>query len=518
MFSKRTLLYLSLTSLAGCMVGPDFQKPEAPQTDTYTESPLPYQTVGSNGFAGHAQVFKVGGDIPEQWWELFESPKLNDLIMRGLENSPDLKAAEATLRSVQQDLRALVGDTLYPTVDLELDTGREQLSSFDSLEGSPGESLEDFPIQLLDLYNANVSVSYVFDVFGGNRRAIESLSAGLDVERYQLQATYLALTGNIVTTAILEASLRAQIKATQEILEQEEAIYNVIEKQYNAGSASRFDLLGQETIKAQTRASLPPLEAELAQTRHALAVLVGEYPGSKTLPEFYLDDLKLPRDLPVSIPSTLINQRPDIQSAEAVLHQASADVGVATANLLPTFPISASYGVNSNTLSDYFNSNNIYWDWQASVLQPIFHGGSLAAQRRSAVALFEAAFAEYEMAVLEGLQNVADSLVALEHDAEILRQSAIAAESAKEIMTLTQKQYKSGSANYLDLIYAQSAYQETYLDLIEAIAARYADTAALFQSLGGPWWNDFEEDDEEENDEDDENEHQADENGFTEQD
>jgi NodT family efflux transporter outer membrane factor (OMF) lipoprotein len=482
----------------GCMVGPDFQKPDPPETDTYTEDALPAQTVDAPGVkGGHAQVFKVGGDIPEQWWELYQSPKLNDLIIHGLENSPDLRAAEATLLSAQDDLRALIGETLYPSAGLELDAGREQLSAFDSLEGTPGSVLSDFPVQLLDLYNANVTVSYVLDVFGGNRRAIEALRANLDFERYQLKATYLALTANIVTTAILEGSLRAQIKATNEIIAKETKLLNIIQNNFEIGSASQFDVLAQETILAQTSATLPPLENSLAQTRHALAVLVGEYPGSKTLPEFYLEDLHLPHELPVSLPSILINQRPDIQSAEAQLYVASANVGVATANLLPTFPITASIGANSDSLSDFFTHNNIYWDWQASVLQPIFEGGSLLAQRDSAIATFEAALAQYESTVLTGLQNVADSLTALESDAKVLRETAIAEQAARQTLSITEKQYKIGSADYLDLIYAQTAYQQTYLDRINAEAARYADTAALFQALGGGWWDEDDESEDE---------------------
>ncbi len=495
MLSKRILLYIPLIGLAGCMVGPDFKKPDPPKTHTYTEEPLPAQTIETQGLSsGHAQVFKLGKDIPQKWWELYESPKLNELIIHGLKNSPDLKAAKATLKTAQADLQALIGATLYPNVGLELDAGREQLSAFDSLEGSPGATLSDFPVQLLDLYNANVTVSYVFDVFGGNRRAIENLKAGVDYERYQLKATYLALTSNIVTTAILEGALRAQIKATEDIIQEETKLLDIIQKQYQIGSISQFEVLAQETVLAQTRETLPTLETQLAQTRHALAVLVGDYPGSKKLPKFYLDDLHLPHELPVSVPSQLINQRPDIQAAQALLHQANANVGIATANLLPTFPIVANYGANSDTLSDFFNSNNIYWDWQASVLQPIFAGGSLKSQKKSAVEQFKVALAEYEATVLAGLQNVADSLTALENDAKALHESAAAEKAARETLTLTEKQFALGAVNYLDLIFAQSAYQETYLDRINAEASRYADTAALFLALGGPWWSENNED------------------------
>lgn len=486
------ILLLLVALLSGCMVGPDFHQPEPPEANRYTEKPLPHQTAATPDIeGGHAQTFERGGNIPAQWWTLFESPKLNELIEQGIANSPDLKAAQATLLSAQEELRSLIGETLYPNVELELDTGRERLSSFDSLEGSPGETLDDFPPQLLSIYNASVSVSYVLDVFGANRRAIEAMRADVDMEAYELQATYLTLTSNIVTTAIQEGALRAQITATNSVINHEEQLFDLIQKQYQTGSISRFEVLAQETELAQTRAGLPPIENELAQTRHALAVLVGDYPGSK-MPEFYLDDLHLPAELPVSIPSELINQRPDIKAAEELLHEATAIVGVTTANLLPSFPISASLGVNSDTLSDFFNSNNIYWNWEAAVLQPIFNGGALRAQRRAAIAELEAAFAEYQMVVLEGLQDVADTLSALDTDARTLQQAAIAETSAKEVMELTHKQYQLGGANYLDLIYAQTAYQATYLDRIDAQAARYADTAALFQALGGGWWNQYE--------------------------
>ncbi len=486
---KRILFMILSLNLSGCMVGPDFHAPEPPDTQTYTEDPLPEKTAATPHLVGGlAQTFKIGGDIPEQWWELFKSPELNDLIEQALENNPDLNAARATLVQAQYSLRALVGSTMYPSVGLELDAGREQLSALDSLEGTPGSVLSDFPKQLLSVYNANVSVAYVLDVFGGNRRAIEAMQANLDFEAYQLQATYLTLTTNIVTTAILEGSLRAQIQTTQNLIAQQNKLLNILEQKFQVGGSSRFDVLAQETLVAQTMATLPPLEEALAQTRHALAVLVGDYPGAP-LPKIYLEALHLPEELPVSIPSDLMEQRPDIQSAEAMLQQASAEIGVATANLLPTFPITASYGVDSDTLTDFFNTNNIYWDWQASVLQPIFNGGALIAQREAALAGFDIAFAEYQSTVLASLQNVADTLSALESDAQLLHETARAEAAAKAVLDMTQQQHQTGAVDYIDLIYAQTAYEQTSLDRINAQAARYADTAALFQALGGGWWN-----------------------------
>jgi NodT family efflux transporter outer membrane factor (OMF) lipoprotein len=261
---------------------------------------------------------------------------------------------------------------------------------------------------------------------------------------------------------------------------------------------TELDVLAQETALAQAAATLPPLEASLAQTRHALAVLIGLYPGDNSLPHFELDDLQLPQEIPVSLPSELVRQRPDIRAAEALLHQASAEIGVATANMLPTFPIVGSYGPFSNSLSDFFGKNNIAWSWELDILQPIFNGGALYAERQAALASFKAAFAEYESAVLTGLQNVADSLSALDNDAKELKETALAAKSAKRSWLLTQKQYKLGGATYLDVIVAELAYQQTSIALIIAQSARFADTAALFQSLGGTLWD--EEDENEVND------------------
>jgi NodT family efflux transporter outer membrane factor (OMF) lipoprotein len=291
----------------------------------------------------------------------------------------------------------------------------------------------------------------------------------------------------------MEASLREQINATHEIIKMEKKTLELTKQRLHIGSVTELDVLAQETLLAQAAATLPPLETSLAQTRHALAVLIGSYPGDKELPHFELKDLHLPEEIPVSLPSTLIRQRPDIRAAEALLHQASAEIGVATANMLPTFPMVGFYGPFSDTLSDFFGKNNIAWTWQLDVLQPIFHGGALYAQREAAIGTFKAAFAQYEGVVLSGLQNVADSLSALENDAKELKETAIAAKAAKETWDLTQKQYKLGGATYLDVIVAELAYQQTYLARIQAQSARFADTAALFQSLGGGWWVDEDE-------------------------
>jgi len=490
--TKLLALLFPAFGFLGCMVGPDFESPEPPKTEKYTDNPLPEETVAIAGVqGGAAQEFKVGEEIPEKWWERFHSPELNALIERGFENNPNLRSAVATLWVAEEDLRTLIGETMYPAVGANIYGGREQLSSFESLEGTPGTTQGDFPRQLLTMYNANVDVAYVFDVFGGNRRAIEALQARVNYELYELEATYLTLAGNIVTTAIREASLREQIIATKQIIKKEEKQLNIFKKQLKAGGISTMEILSQETILAQERATLPALENNLALTRHALAVLVGEYPGTDDLPEFHLKDIHLPEELPVSLPSTLVRQRPDIRAAEALLHQASAQIGVATANMLPTFPIVGSYGPLSDTLSDFFALNNISWTWRANIVQPIFNGGALLAQREASIAAFEAALAGYESAVLIGLQNVADSLSAVQFDALTLQESAAAEKAAKETMNLMQRKFKAGAVNNVDLILAEILYEQTYIQRILAQTARYVDTAALFQALGGGWWQEI---------------------------
>jgi len=476
--------------ITACTVGPDFKSPDPPPVKEYNEKPLPEKTVATTKVhGGAAQTFNWGEKIPAEWWELFHSHELNSLIEQGFKNSPDLRSAVATLREGEEQLKALVGETQYPSVGLDVFGGREQLSAFDSLQGTPGQTLADFPVQLLSVYNANVNVAYVLDIFGGNRRMIEALKAQVEYQQYTVEAVYLTLAANIATTAIMEASLRGQIKATRAIIALQKNLVELTRKQFKIGTVTDLDIYAQETALAQVQAQLPPLETELAQTRHALAVLIGAYPSNADLPHFQLTDLHLPTDLPVSVPSTLVKQRPDIRAAEALLHQATANIGVATANLLPSFPITASYGANSDTLNNFFNANNIAWNWQANVLQTVFNGGALVAERRAAIDAFEAAFADYHSAVLMGLQNVADSLIALDMDAHELKETAQAEKLGKQTLDLVQKQFKLGGANYLNVLSAEMQYQQALMSRVIAEAARFADTVALFQSLGGGWWN-----------------------------
>ncbi len=466
--------------LVGCAVGPDFKTPEPPAADSYTESKLSEETAQAKGAGGQAQRFLLGYDIPACWWHLFHSRSLNELIQKALKNSPNFQAALAALRQSESNLQISVA-SLYPFVDIQAFPERQRFNPaiFD-VQSSP---------VTFNLFNATVNVSYTLDVFGAIRRQIEASEAQLDYQKFQVEAAYLTLTSNIVTTAITEASLEAQIQATKEFIASQEKILKITQQKLDLGGASQLDVLAQETQLAQTRAALPPLQNNLAKIHHALAVLIGELPSESKLPSFTLKDLHLPTDLPLSVPSLLVQQRPDIRAAEALLHVASAQVGVATANLFPQITLTGGYGWTSDRLQTLFQHDSNIWNVIANLLQPVFQGGSLIAKREGAMAAFDQAFSQYRQTVLQAFQNVADTLRALELDARQLQIQTAAEESAFNALTLTQAQYKLGAVSYLNLLNAETQYQQSRIGRIQAQAARYADTAALFQALGGGWWN-----------------------------
>jgi len=468
-------------AIAGCAVGPDFKEPEAPPVKSYTRTALPAETESTPGRAGAAQRFAVAQEIPAQWWTLFHSDALDRLIRQALADSPSLAAAQATLRQAQENLRAEIG-VVSPSVDAELSAQRQRFSF--STIGQP-----QVPSTVFNLYNASVAVSYTFDIGGGWRRELEAMRAQVDYQGFQLEGAHLALTANIVTTAIREASLRAQMQALQEIEALQQKELDILEQQFKLGGARRSDVLAQRAQLVQTRATLPPLEKELSLARHQLAVLVGQLPSEADLPEFTLESLELPPELPMSLPSELVRQRPDIRAAEALLHQASAEVGVATANLYPRITLSGNYGSQANQTGDLFGSSAGVWSLGASLLQPLFHGGELTARRRAAIAVYDQAAAQYRDTVLRAFQNVADTLRALEVDARTLKLQAEAASVAHDTLALTDKEFAYGAANYLTLLNAERQYQQAQVSLVQAQAQRYADTAALLQALGGGWWN-----------------------------
>ncbi len=476
------VLALMASALGGCTVGPDFRWPEAPSAQAYTAGALPEETASTPGAGpgGAAQRFVIGQDIPDEWWNLFRSEDLAALIRRALAESPTYAAAQATLRQAREVLRAQAGSR-FPAADAGVSAARVQQS-----RAAIGQSGAD----TFTLFNASVNVSYTLDLAGGLRRELEALQAQVDYRRFQLEGVYLALAANIVTAAVKEAALRARIRETHDILALQEKQIEVIETQLRLGTVSRANLLAQRTEIAQTRAALPPLEKELAQTRHLLATLAGRNPGeAAALPEFHLDSLQLPRELPVSLPSSLVRQRPDIRAAEELLHAASAQVGVATANLYPQLTLTGSLGSEAGAIGDLFGSGASIFSMGAGLLQPLFRGGALDARRRATLAAYDQAEAQYRAAVLHAFLDVADVLRALDADASTLKAQAEATASARDAFDFTRKQFRLGAVGYLSLLNAERQYRQARINLAQAQAARFADTAALFQALGGGWWN-----------------------------
>ena len=471
--------------IAGCAVGPDFKPPAAPNSTRYTEQPASGTTVGAPGVGGAAQHMVVGADIPARWWTAFHSQAIDQLVQVALANSPTLGAAQATLRQARETLRANEGGLVAPSVTGSLQGSRQRTTA----GGSGGPSGSSGAGRELNSLNATVDVSYNVDVFGGARRQIEGFQAQFELQNDQLEATYLTLTSNVVTTALREASLRAQLKATQDIADTQAKALEIVQAQYAAGAVPRATILQQRTQLATTRATIPGLEKQLAQTRNQLAVLTGRVPSEADLPTISLEDLTLPTDLPVSLPSSLVRQRPDIRASEAQLHQASAQIGVATANLLPKFSITAEYGFTGSSLSHLTSPAHTVWSLLGGLTQPIFNGGQLAAERRAAVAAYDAAWQQYRGTVLLAFQNVADTLVALDSDAKTLAADAEADALASETLVLAQSQYRLGAVGYLSLLTAQQQYFQTHTTLVQAQAQRFTDTATLFQALGGGWWN-----------------------------
>lgn len=472
---------LVVAALAGCAAGPDFRRPAPPATASYTTEALPVETAAAPGAGGAPQRFIPGQEIPSQWWALFRSEELDRLIRQALADNPTLAAAQARLREAEENRRAQAG-ALWPRVDANASVRRQKVSG-----ASFGQrAIDTTPFTL---HSASVSVSYAFDLFGGTRRELEALQALVEYQRLQLEAAWLTLTANLVTTAVQEAALRAQIRATREIVAAEERQLSLVEQRFLLGGGSHPEVLAQQAQLAQTLATLPPLEKQLAQTRHRLAVLAGRFPGEAgALPVFDLEGLSLPRDLPVSLPSSLVRRRPDIRAAEEILHAASARIGVATANLYPQITLTGSLGSEASGIRDLFGSGTSVWGLGAGLLQPIFKGGELTAKRRAAFAVYDQAEAQYRATVLQAFQDVADVLRALELDAQTLKAQADAEAAAKASLDLARERFELGAASYLTLLDAERRHQQARIVLVQAQAARFSDTAALFQTLGGGWW------------------------------
>jgi NodT family efflux transporter outer membrane factor (OMF) lipoprotein len=468
--------------LAGCAVGPDFEKPAAPDVYSYTHARLTATVATANVAGGDAQHFAPGADISADWWTVFHSRPLDDLIAQSLAHNPDLKAAQAALTAARET--ALAGRGAYaPSVAAGFSASREQ---------DPSAALAPVPATngfLYDLFTPQVSISYAPDVFGLNRRTVESLQAQAQSVRFQAIATYTTLTANVVVTAIQEASLQAQIDATRQLVDIDTDMLRTLKYQAAKGYASRLDVAAQESQLAQVAATLPPLVTQLAQQQHLMATLTGRFPGQAPATTFALSSLQLPRELPLSLPSQLVAQRPDVRQAEADLHAASADVGVAVASRLPQFELTADAGSTALAIGKVFSAGTGFWALGAAVAAPLFEGGALRHQQRAAQAAYVQAAEQYRSTVLGAFRNVADTLTALDQDAKALHAAATAADAAKVTLDLSRRQVHAGYASPLALLGAEQAWQQARIGLIQAQANRYADTAALYQALGGGWWH-----------------------------
>jgi NodT family efflux transporter outer membrane factor (OMF) lipoprotein len=483
MSGRRIALLLAMT-VSACAVGPNFKRPAAPTDAGYGAAPMQGQTTAAPGVGGNAQHLVAGMDIPADWWTLFRSPPLNQLIEQALKENPDVNAAQAALRQANE-LYAAQRATLFPSLQggFSAQRAKNALGTIANPTSLPQSN------PYYSLYTAQLSVSYVPDVFGGQRRALEATRAQAEASRYQLEATYLTLSSNVVVTAVQEASLRAQISATERLVEVQRQLSATVTGQKGLGSASQLDLLSQQAAEAQTAATLPPLRKQLAQTRDALTALLGRLPAEEPAQTFSLEELTLPTEVPVSIPSKLIEQRPDVRQAEATMHAASAQVGVAIADMLPQFALSAQTGSSALQISQLFTSYTGFWSAGASLTQTLFDAGALLHRKRAAVAALDQAGAQYRAAVILACQNVADTLHALKADADTLAATVEAERAAHSAFDIARQQRTLGGISTVALLNAEQTYRQAQLAVVQARANRYADTAALFQALGGGWWN-----------------------------
>jgi len=470
------ILSLTIGMLAGCAVGPDYRRPDAPTSTEYTAAPQ-----ADSGTDGQTQRLVRSMDIPGQWWTLFRSAPLDALIDDALKHNPDVEAARAALQVAQENAYAERG-AYFPSVSAGFNPTRQKNA------GDVASALTS-DANLYSLTTAQVSVSYAPDLWGGTRRQVESALAQAQAQRFQLEATYLTLTSNLVNAAIEEASLRAQIDTTLQMIEMQTTVLTTLRRQQALGDVDEATVAAQVTVLEETRQALPPLRKQLNQQRDLLAALTGRMPDERIDAQFELDGLQLPAELPLSLPAQLVEQRPDVRASEAELHAASAAIGVAIADRLPNVQLDASLGSASERTSSLFTAGTGFWSIGAGVTQPLFDAGALKHKQRAAEAGYRQAAAQYRSTVIAAAQNVADVLHAIQADAQALAAAERAERAAMRSLQIARKQLALGDISQSSLLIAELAWRQAGLTLIQARAARFADTVALFQALGGGWWN-----------------------------
>ena len=473
---------LASTLLAACAPGPDFQKPPAPNVTGYTKEALKPSSASAGSGKGQGQRFAGNLDIAGQWWEVFRSRQLNDLIEDALKHNPDIQAAQAGLRVARETTEAQKG-AYAPTISPGYNSYTQKASSI----VSPPSSNAATPY--LTLHTVEVDVSYTPDVFGLVRREVETDEALAAVQQFSVEATYLTLTSNVVAAAIEEASLRGQIAATKKIIAIETDLLRLLRVQKKLGQVAEADVALQEAALAQSEETLPPLDQALAQQRDLLTALAGRFPSEEVAEKFTLESLKLPHELPVSLPSKLVEQRPDVQAASATLHSASAAIGVAIANRLPVINLTANLSTSYDNLALLFTPGANAYLLTAAATAPLFDGFTLYHKQKAAEAAYDQAEAQYRSTVITAFQNVADTLRAIQADARALQTSVKAEGAAAKSLNIVRKQLELGQVSTLAVLNTQQTYLQAILTRVQAQANRYADTAALFQALGGGWWN-----------------------------
>ena len=482
---SRTFLAAALTAaLSGCAVGPDYHRPDLAVPEHFTRE-APQTTAASEGPGGEAQHFDSAAKLPQQWWTAFGSPEINALVERAFAHNPTVDAAKAALKQAHESTAAQF-DAFFPVLQANYSASRQS-----NPVGTISPTLTSGD-PIYTLHTAQLNVSYAPDVFGLNRRTVESLSAQEAAQRYQLQAVYTTLASNVVSTAIQLAALDEQITAVNEQIVANQKALDILHQQAKAGFASGLDVASQEAAFAQVQQALPPLQKQREQTRDMLAVLVGTAPSDTTVVNITLDGVHLPQALPLALPSELVKQRPDVRAAEEQVHAASAGVGIAIANRLPQFSITGNYGGTATEFSQMFKSGNRFWGLTGNLAETLFDFGALKHHQNAAEAALDQATAQYRGVVLGAFQNMADTLYALDADAKGLAASVNAERATKRSLDLTRRQLDLGAVNALALVTAEQAYQQARVARLQAQATRFADTVALYQALGGGWQTDKE--------------------------
>ncbi len=497
----RVLLAAGMLGLTGCAVGPDFRPPAPPAAQGYAPQAMPSQTAAAADPLGAAQHFDPQRDIPADWWTVFHSARLDALIRRAMQANPGIASAQAALKQAQEYVYAQQG-YFYPTVGLSYSPSRQQLAGnmggnspgiqgngtiIQTYQNPAGPAPYNGPV-IYTFHTAQLTVGYTPDVFGANRRQVESLQAQADMQRYQLEAARVTLASNIVAAALQEAALRAQLDAVKAMIADSQRALGILQRQLASGYAMRIDVAAQESALAVAQQQLPPLERQLQQTRDLLRVLAGNTPD-QDVERFSMDDFRLPQQLPESLPSQLVRQRPDVLAAEEQMHAASANVGVAVAARLPQFSIVGAVGGEASVFNQMFQSGGPFWALVGNITQPVFDGNTLLHRERAADQALVQAAAQYRQTVLTALQNVADTLHALHADADGMAAAVRAEQAARVTLDLTRKQNIAGYVNLLVLLSAEQNWLQAHIALIQARSQRLGDTAALYQALGGGWWN-----------------------------